>query len=385
MFNIYDGRESFYQWDIDRKLIVNDNTINQVHFCNRTDSCSLVCEVYEENGKRLVNVPNILLQDDWRINVYGYDKNYTKHCAVYDVVKRTKPADYVYTETEVFTYQLLEDRIELLEEKGVSDEKIGEAVEKYLEENNVNVDLSEYYTKTETDNAIKEAVENIDIPETDLSEYAKKEDIPDTTGFITNTEVEASVESALEEAKASGAFKGEPGKDGEPGADYVLTETDKTEIAGEAAALVDVSGKANIETVPNSAEINTDNELVIQHNDTELFKVALPAGGGETEVTTYKDVSPVPLTQGAQYVFYASGTGTITVNFPGGKWGAGKITITLEEAGICKWYMWVQTADNAGSFISVAGARHYIEFDSTVPEAISVSSTCDTFVVIKLG
>ena len=116
MFIIYDGRESFYQWDLDRKLIVKDNTIKEVHFCNKTDDCSLVCETYTEGGLNIVNVPNILLQDNWRINVYAYDSNYTKFSAVFDVVKRSKPADYIYTETEVKRYEDLESSISTHEE-----------------------------------------------------------------------------------------------------------------------------------------------------------------------------------------------------------------------------------------------------------------------------
>lgn len=104
MFKILDGRAEFYQWDIDRKLVVEDASITEVHFCNRTDNCSLVCEVYEEDGLRVVNVPNILLQTDWRINVYGYDVNYTKHSACFSVVARTQPADYIYKETEVMSF-----------------------------------------------------------------------------------------------------------------------------------------------------------------------------------------------------------------------------------------------------------------------------------------
>lgn len=108
MFSIYDGRSEFYQWDIDRKIIVNDKTINQVHFCNRTDDCSLVCEVYELDGLRVADVPNILLQNDWRINVYGYDVNYTKHSQCFKVKTRTKPASYAYTETEIKTWERVE-------------------------------------------------------------------------------------------------------------------------------------------------------------------------------------------------------------------------------------------------------------------------------------
>jgi lysophospholipase L1-like esterase len=134
MFSIYDGREYFYQWDLDRKLIVYDETIKEVHFCNKTDDCSLVCEVYTEGNLRLVNVPNILLQDNWRINVYGYDDKYTKHEKKYDVKSRTRPADYIYTETEIKTFGTLEKRMEELE-NAVSVEGIEEAVKDYLEEN----------------------------------------------------------------------------------------------------------------------------------------------------------------------------------------------------------------------------------------------------------
>lgn len=104
MFKIENGREAFWQWDSEQRLVIEDESITEVHFCNRTDDCSLVCEVYKEDGKNLVKVPNILLQNDWDINVYGYDTNYTKHAARFKVSKRTKPADYIYTETEVRTW-----------------------------------------------------------------------------------------------------------------------------------------------------------------------------------------------------------------------------------------------------------------------------------------
>ena len=112
MFIIEDGRDSFYQWDLNRRLIVRDNSITEVHFCNRTDDCSLVVEVYEENGSHYADVPNILLQTDWRINVYAFDSEYTKHSMLFHVNARTKPADYVYTETEVKTWDTLAGQIQ---------------------------------------------------------------------------------------------------------------------------------------------------------------------------------------------------------------------------------------------------------------------------------
>lgn len=115
MFKIYDGRDYFYQWDLNRKLIVNDDSIKEVHFCNRTEDCSLVSEVYTENGINLVNVPNILLQKCFCVYVYGYDGESTKYSANFNVLSRSKPADYVYTETEVKTWAAMEQTIADLE------------------------------------------------------------------------------------------------------------------------------------------------------------------------------------------------------------------------------------------------------------------------------
>ena len=225
MFKIYDGRQSFYQWDIDRKLIIDDAEISEVHFCNRTDDCSLVVATYEQDGLTLVNVPNILLQQDWRINVYAYDKNYTKHSEQFNVIKRSKPDSYVYTETEILNYNSLLERIEETENN------IGQAVVDYLEKNPIEVDLSNYYEKEETDNkfALKEEVPTITGLATEeyVDEKVGSIEIPevDFTGIATEKYVDDAV-AAIE------LLPGPAGKDGENGKDYVLTEDDKAEIAG---------------------------------------------------------------------------------------------------------------------------------------------------------
>ena len=118
MFKIYDGRSEFFQWDLDRKLIVSDPTVDEVHFCNKTDSCSLVCEVYEKDGLRLVDVPNILFQSHWDINVFGYcGGRFTKNRAKFKVNARSKPTDYVYTETEIKNWEDLEKKVKQVEEE----------------------------------------------------------------------------------------------------------------------------------------------------------------------------------------------------------------------------------------------------------------------------
>lgn len=184
MFYILDGREHFYQWDLDRKLVVEDKTINKVYFCNRTKNCSVSRCVYDVNGTRLVDVPNTILQDSFRMYVYGYDSNYTKYDASFDIKARSKPEDYIYTEEEQNAWEDLEQRITEIEENGVSEETVAAAVENYLVENPIeagataaqaaqieantqaieelkkggggspSVDLTNYYTKGETDAAI---------------------------------------------------------------------------------------------------------------------------------------------------------------------------------------------------------------------------------------
>lgn len=126
MFRIYDNdREYFWQWDLGQRLIVNDSVCCEVHFCNGTDDCALVCEVYEENDLRLVNVPNILLQTAKVINVFAYvedgDGGYTKKSGVFSVKARTKPADYVYTETEVRNYENLRKTIEVFVNNAITE------------------------------------------------------------------------------------------------------------------------------------------------------------------------------------------------------------------------------------------------------------------------
>ena len=116
MFKILDGRDELFQWDINRQIIVSDASIDAVHFSNRTDNSALVVEVKEENGLRVADIPNILLQESWDINVYGYCNGYyTKQAARIKVNPRTKPESYVYTETEVLNYNTVMEKIDAIE------------------------------------------------------------------------------------------------------------------------------------------------------------------------------------------------------------------------------------------------------------------------------
>lgn len=168
MFKIQDGRENFVQWDLNRKIFVEDESITQVHFANLSNQNALVTEV----KNHLADVPNVLLQDYGTILIYGCDGNYTKYSEAYRVLRREKPDNYVYTETEVLNYNNLLGRIDNLEGN------IDKIIADYLRENPPQVDLNGYATKEYVDNAIAAisavGVQHITI--TDATELFNLED-----------------------------------------------------------------------------------------------------------------------------------------------------------------------------------------------------------------
>ena len=127
MLVIEGGRSCLYQWDVDQRLEVLNSDVLEVHFSNTVISPALVCEVYEEDGRRFANIPNELLQQAWSIHAHGCCEYRVRDVLICRVVRRAKPADYVYTETEVKRYEDLDERIKALEE--AEDEDGGGAVE----------------------------------------------------------------------------------------------------------------------------------------------------------------------------------------------------------------------------------------------------------------
>lgn len=156
------------------------------------------------------------------MRVYAFDGNATRYDDCFEIKARTKPDSYVYTETEVKTFEKLEAKIDGIQEN------IGQAVADYLTENPIEVDLTDYYKKQETDNkfALKDEIPTIVGLATEEYVDEKVSSIkipePDFTGMATEKYVDDAI-AAVELI---------PGPAGEDGKDYVLTEEDKAEIAG---------------------------------------------------------------------------------------------------------------------------------------------------------
>lgn len=116
---IADGRASFYQWDVDRKLRLEGVEPEQLVQFGRPDGCAYSVLTFEENGEIFAHVPNAWLQNAGCFPVYvRCEDTYTTCKHNFCIQERPKPDDYVYTEDEHLTWQQLDERIKELETHG---------------------------------------------------------------------------------------------------------------------------------------------------------------------------------------------------------------------------------------------------------------------------
>lgn len=119
IFKIYDGRTNFWQWDTRQKLIVLDERITEVRFSNRDMEHSKRRPVYtDNNGVRICNVPDLLLQLPKNLIAYACIKNDDGTCSTVKAVKfavnrQPIPTDYVCEKDAVVEGIMM--RLELLE------------------------------------------------------------------------------------------------------------------------------------------------------------------------------------------------------------------------------------------------------------------------------
>lgn len=108
MIKLADGRGHLYQWDTGRQV---ECEAEQVHFSNHHYGTSIDVDV--KNGK--ATIPNQLLTSAIPLKAWAWVKDssgeYTKEEQIFLVAKRNKPSDYVYTPTEIKTWQDLQNQI----------------------------------------------------------------------------------------------------------------------------------------------------------------------------------------------------------------------------------------------------------------------------------
>lgn len=108
MIKLADGRGHLYQWDTGRQV---ECDAEQVHFSNHHYGTSI--DVGAKDGK--ATIPNQLLTSAIPIKAWAWVKDtngeYTKEEQIFLVSKRNKPSDYVYTPTEIKTWQDLQNQI----------------------------------------------------------------------------------------------------------------------------------------------------------------------------------------------------------------------------------------------------------------------------------
>lgn len=164
------GLLHFYQWDTGQKVKAPDG-VETIHFRIDNDHAAPVTV-----ASGWATVPDECFQSGDDLVYYAYDVDHTTDSARVEVARRPKPADYIYTPTEIKTWEQLDERIKALENGG------GVA------------GVSSVNGQT---GAVTITAEGL--------------------GALTEDDLQEATDKALAQAKASGEFDGEQGPNGKDG------------------------------------------------------------------------------------------------------------------------------------------------------------------------
>lgn len=338
-------REMLWQWDYGQRVQLHDVPVGTaVHFSNAAiKPNALVTEAYEDGECVYANIPNILLQTAGTLTAYIYledgDEGHTEYRKMFIVRDREKPDDYVYTEDDVKTWVSLEERIKVLEESG------GGAAGGLIRP------LS---TIGEIDGVKVEHVPDRD--RVDLTVEMTADSMHSVFGgnaVYKNDFLNARQLQLMLRVPGMGKlFLWELFEDdlvtvtNYPNKKFIMVSTNRMIVSftyDENGQFVSETKtyQANVQqldeakaTIPNSATVNEDNELVMQRADgdavSELFKVRLPQGGGSSDIPDTLP-NPHPLTfTGAVEATY-DGSTPVEVEIPMGGTGGGYKWELIEE------------------------------------------------------
>ena len=119
LFKIYDNRNYFWQWDKNQKLIVLDDTVDEVHFSNQSMNCAIVKDVCtDKDGRRVCDIPDAVftVPNNLIASAYIIDDNAMKtlRSVKFAVVPRPLPNDYV--QSDDFQYGDFVNRLNIIED-----------------------------------------------------------------------------------------------------------------------------------------------------------------------------------------------------------------------------------------------------------------------------
>lgn len=236
------GQLKFWQWDTGQKVKVPEN-VPTVHFKYGASAVELPV------SDRWVDVPDELLQTGKDILLWTYDEDHTLDAARIPVEKRQKPSDYVYTPTEIKTWETLNKRIKALEDGG---------------------GIAGVSSVNGQTGAVTITAEGL--------------------GALTEDDLQSATNAALAQAKASGEFDGAQGPKGDTGT---------AGPTGPAGAGLDVTGATVGQTVKISAV--DDNgvptawvpvDMASDEKWEKIAEIVIPDGAAETNALTInKDIN----------------------------------------------------------------------------------------------
>lgn len=115
-------RKYFWQWDTNQYLITEGLPVGaEIHYDMPDVDVPLKTLVENKDDFLIARVPDELLQYAGKFTVWVYlteeniSGNRTVYSRSYNVEKREKPPDYVYTETEKLDFDTLSDRLTKVE------------------------------------------------------------------------------------------------------------------------------------------------------------------------------------------------------------------------------------------------------------------------------
>lgn len=112
-YALSNGEDRVYQWDRDITITITEpENVPEVHF--KWGGKAVPFEVTDQQ----VAIPPELMQLPHDIVLWAYTPEHTMDIARIHLEMRPKPADYVYTPTEIKTWEQLNERIEALEKGG---------------------------------------------------------------------------------------------------------------------------------------------------------------------------------------------------------------------------------------------------------------------------